>query len=330
MPRGVVGHDTTAVTSLGTVGLRRTLAVLTSVALRPSRLVRRGGLWNTILAAPLRKQSLLRQLRLVESQTEDGITVIVPVRNRPDCRLVNALRSVRLQDYPQERIATLVVDYGSNERCASRTAAMCRDFQAKYLWVPIKGPWSRAHASNIGIRRARTKFVLSTDADILFARNYFSEAVKALKDCPLSVVYSQCLDLPESCTEDLTRSARDGVRLDLDALREKAICRRAGGVYDSAGINASYTLFYHLVRGYDEHFTCYGAEDRDLERRFWWLGLSAVSLRDRSYYLHQWHSDRERIPDEEYRVAHEANDEYAMTARSIYRNRRGWGSDQQS
>jgi hypothetical protein len=290
----------------------------------PWRMRRLGGVWNTMVAVHLRRVWLASKLSRATARLNDDITVVIPVRNRVDYRLRNALISVSGQRYDQGDVRITVVDYASEPCAAAQLKCLSNEFGANYVRAEAAGPWSRAHSSNIGIRLAQTKFVVSTDADVIFAENFLCESVRALRERPLSVVYSQCLDLPESCERQLQVLASRHGPLDLDDLRRKSRAIRRYG-HESVGINASYTFFYHLIRGYDEYFKCYGSEDDDLAQRFLYLGLHPVSVSARTYYLHQWHPQHFRKPDETYACVSDENEVYYATNHSILRNQEGWG-----
>jgi hypothetical protein len=292
---------------------------LTTSPLVPWRLRHLGGPLNTLVQAPLRRRRLLRRVRALHDRPDD-LTVVIGVKNRADHRLANALASLRAQEYPEALLRISVVDYDSGAEQRRALESMCARFAAACLRVEGRPVWNRAHCQNVGIRGATTKFLLSTDVDVLFAPSYVREAVQALRSEPLSVVYSQVLDLPAAAESELSR---EGAALDLESLRRQATPRSGGDC--NAGVNATYTLFYRWLGGYDEAFEVWGSEDNDLARRFEYLGLRSVSLKERSFLLHQWHPKHQGVDAAGYEEVIRRNRRYYEREHSIVRNRAGWG-----
>ncbi|HZO62946.1 MAG TPA: glycosyltransferase [Gaiellaceae bacterium] len=251
----------------------------------------------------------------------DAVTVLIGARNRANYRLENALRSIRAQTYPASLVHAMVVDYGSDPADAARTAAMCARFEAEYVRVDGVDVWSRSRCLNVGIRRAATKFLQISDADIVFPPRYLAGCVEVLRAAPISVVGSAMLDLPEESARELERAAsEDGV---LDAWTHAG--RPRNGEPHHVSICATYTAFFHAVRGYDEFYEVWGEEDDDLHRRFVYLGLTPRTLGPDCSYLHQWHPDSERARDGENAERVRRNQLYLSQAHSILRNDGRWG-----
>lgn len=265
------------------------------------------------------KRAVLRNER---SRTDD-ITVVIGSRNRADYRLENALRSIRSQTYPADLIRIVVVDYGSDSDCAARAAEMCRRHGAKYVRVDDVKIWSRSRCLNVGIRHANTKFLLSSDADIVFPPDYLSSCVEVLRAAPTSIVGSVMLDLPEQTAGILEESARTGSELQFGSW--KRWCRPRHDHPFHPSICATYTAFFHVVRGYDEFYEVWGNEDEDLYRRFRYLGLTPRRPRRGSFYMHQWHAESARGRDGKNADQVRRNQLYVTRARSILRNDGNWG-----
>lgn len=255
-----------------------------------------------------------------ERARPNDVTVVVGVRDRADYRLANALRSLRDQTHPAELIRILVVDFGSMPANARLVEAMCAEHHADYVRVDDVSVWSRSRCLNVGLRLADTKFVVTTDVDVLFSRRYLSDAIRALDASSPSVVCSAMLDLPETSAEVLERAARSGEELQLVTWRRR--CRPRHGWESHPSICASYTALYHAVRGFDEYYEVWGAEDDDLMRRFTCLGLERKSPGPQSFYLHQWHPDADRGVGAEFT---ERNRAHLARSHSILRNDRRWG-----
>lgn len=250
----------------------------------------------------------------------DDVTVVIGIRNRVDHRLVNALRSIRSQTHPADLIRIVVVDYGSEPVSARRAEGVCDEHRADYVRVDGVGTWSRSRCLNVGLRRADTKLVMTSDADVVLSRRYLSDAVRVLRTSPTSIVCSAMLDLPEESVEILERSARVGDDLRLEAWRQS--CRPRKGWDAHPSICLAYTAVYRAVGGLDEYYEGWGAEDDDMMRRFVYLGLRRTTVGAGSFYMHQWHAAAERGRDD---ATTRRNRSYLARSHSIVRNDGDWG-----
>lgn len=284
----------------------------------PWRMTCRGGLINTMLRVPIRRLRLSRVAGRLLALGRGDITVVIGTRNQADFRLRNALRSLRTQQYPRALVKITVVDYASALPVHQEVAAVCAQFEARMIRVDNRPRWNRAHALNVGIRQADTTFTLTSDVDILFENTYISEAISALQRDPLSVIYSQTWDLPRAAIPFV---AGEVPSASFAELRAQCTARPWGD-----GINATFTHFYHLVRGYDETYEVYGVEDVDLRRRFNWFGLTARSITNRACFIHQWHPANPGKSPGEGHDACERNQRYFESARGIIRNSQDWGN----
>ena len=254
----------------------------------------------------------------------DDITIVIGSRDRVDYRLVNALRSIRSQTYPADLVRIVLVDYGSAPASARRAQSMCSEHKAEYVRVDDVSTWSRSRCLNVGIRRADTKFVITSDVDVVLSPRYLSDAVRLLTTSPLSVVCSAMLDLPEESAEVLESSAHMGESLQYDAWREWCRPRYDWELHPS--ISMAYTIMYQVVRGLDEYYEVWGYEDADLLRRFVYLGLEPKGLGSDSFYMHQWHQDAERGRYGAHAACTERNRAHFAKTHSILRNGPDWGS----
>ena len=254
----------------------------------------------------------------------DDVTVVIGVRNRADHRLANSLRSIRGQTYPAHLLRTVVVDYGSEPEHARRTERLCAEHGAAYMRVSGVSVWSRSRCLNVGLRRAATKFVLTSDVDILFSPGYVAGAVGTLRLSSLSYVCSSMLDLPEASAGVLERTARTGEALQLDTWKDW--CRPRLGWEQHPSVCMTYTALLRAVRGYDEYYEGWGWEDEDLARRLERLGARRALPGSGSFYLHQWHPEWERGRDGANALRVERNRLHFVQTQSIVRNDRNWGN----
>lgn len=303
--------------------LRRVGKRIANRELLPWRWTHLGGFTNTMLKVPVRRQLLKNHVFRKIAKQPEAITIVIGVRDRVDYKLANTLCSIRCQDCHQHSIKIMVVDYDNSQRLSNEISRICKRYSAVHLRVDNHPKWNKPHCYNIGIKLANTKYLMSCDADIIFAPTYLRTAMTFLRKEPLTVVYSQMLDLPESTVSQVQRWELDPRTEVLDDWRAISTPRSTGTCNE--GINISYTYYYHLLHGYDEYYTEWGTEDSDLQKRFQLMGLCIKSIKDYTYYLHQWHPKYASLDTGKVGVAHLKNQAYFNRMNSIVRNKDGWG-----
>lgn len=257
--------------------------------------------------------TVARSVAACMADPRDDVNVIIPVRDRCDHRIVNALRSLRAQHYDPSLIAITVVDYDSRAELISAYRAICDRYGVTYLRVENKPVWCKSHALNIAIRRTSQKYILASDVDIIFEQRYIAEAVAAVRSDPYQVVLARLLDLPEPVID-----ARD-----LEALRLVARHRYGTSSY-AVAIPFALAFFFKHIRGYDEFYKLWGKEDDDLIKRFLMLGLRKRIL-ESSFHLHQWHPKHEGVEADELARQLPLNERRLARRRTLRRNRARWG-----
>lgn len=287
----------------------------------PWRATYRGGLINTCLIAPARRLQLSWNLRKTTTYLADEVTVAIPIRNRADHRLRNALATLRAQDYPRHLVKIEVVDYGSSSDALEKVEVLCAQFEASLTKLHVTNVWNKAKCANYAIKRCRSEFLLSADADNLFPHNFISEMVHALRANPLSVVYSKMLDLEQDTLSLLIRLNEQNLNVPYAELEKLGVARGAGNKHP--GTFGTATAFFQQIRGYDEQYEEWGWEDNDIMRRFLYLGLDLISISDRAKFLHQWHPKGEGVRD--WTESRERNLRYFNSNSTVVRNPICWG-----
>lgn len=252
---------------------------------------------------------------------KEDVAIIIGVKGRLDFRLENAFKSLRNQDYNQELIKIVLVDCGSKEDFSKEFKKLCKKYNSEYIKVNGVVVWNRARALNIGIKRAGTKYVLCSDVDIIFEKNYISECIKELQKDSRKIIWATVLDLPEGGV-----SSKTNIK-EYEKIKRIAVSRNR--LQHSAypygmGINITLAKYYFDINGYDEYYTAWGCEDDDIIKRFKMLGLEAVNIFGRTSYVHQWHLMYEGLNGEEKKQI-EKNREYLKNTNSLLRNENGWG-----
>ncbi|MGM5483024.1 MAG: galactosyltransferase-related protein [Nanobdellota archaeon] len=279
---------------------------------------KRGGVKNTLFSAPLRRIWLARKISM--DTIDDSLTVVIGIRNRAGMMLYHSLDSIKRQRYERGQISCNVVDYGSNYENAREIKHITKNFGYNYIRCEAE-EWSRSKALNIGIRNSNSRYILTSDADIIFSKSYISGAVEVLKRKPFGVVYSYCLDLPEHLNDELEKKFKNNESIIVESFAHKGSKRSFK--HASFGINLTYREFYNRINGYDEYYVGWGGEDDDLYRRFLLLGLDPIVLCDKEkYYLHIWHPKYGGVLTEKRYYQMIQNSKYLHQKKSIVRNRK--------
>jgi hypothetical protein len=255
------------------------------------------------------------------------LAVVIPIRNRDGQRVRNALRSLHWQAVGPP-VQVLVVSHGSQPEVDRELAQICDDEAATLIVVGDPSqPWNKPVALNTGIRATLplVPFVMTMDADMILAPNFFEVVLERLSEEPPAFVLCQIADLPPHavlpCSCEQLLGAFDTLRA-VTKLRPR---------YGTGGIQAARRAFFFDIRGYDEDLLWWGAMDGDLVNRARLLGLEIVWIEDRTTMLHQWHprkhavlSDPREIEQAKraWRYNHQLVQSHSNLAQ---RNPHGWG-----
>jgi glycosyltransferase involved in cell wall biosynthesis len=222
-----------------------------------------------------------------------------------------------------DRLEVIVSDYGSEdidgvrERCEAAGAKVVRTQRGGH------NRWNRSAALNAGIRQgAKGKYILTTDADILFHPKTIETVVNSMEEVGSDEkVYGlvQCRDLPESMPkEDLSEWP-------WDIMEVECSMRPPWGM---GGCALFPRTFLDHVQGYDERLEWWGGEDNDLALRAEKSGLQIhwVEHPEARIY-HLWHTKalEKWKEDSRFQEVWANNRELVKTTITTYRNLEKWG-----
>lgn len=100
-------------------------------------------------------------------------TIIFGFKNRDTIRIKNCLDSLKRQTFTDFNV--IFVDYGSDEALAKDVKSIVETYDfCTYVYSDSRGyPWNRSRALNTGIRLAQGEYVVTTDIDMVYARDFF-------------------------------------------------------------------------------------------------------------------------------------------------------------
>lgn len=225
----------------------------------------------------------------------NAITIVMVIKNRDRIRFERCLQSLSEQTYPCK---VTVVDYGSQEVNVQWEREIVSKFKNVKLIEVTRDTdiFNKSRALNIGFKDATTKYILSSDIDIIYSPNFVEEVMKVLVAKPKSIVLCQKIDLD-----------KEGKEVETHEPSASGSC---------IGIE---TDWIEKVHGYDEFYTFWGREDNDLVDRAIADGYSIVWITDKTKIWHQWHelAIRPSLDDNTWY--------YQIPSKPIVRNFNQWG-----
>ena len=191
------------------------------------------------------------------------VTFAIIIRDRESSRVRNVVDSVRANGADPSFI---VIDYGSNDDFASQYRAVCESAGLAYERMYTQGlPWSRSHALNRGARLATTKFVVTSDVDMLYTTNPIAYCLANYS--PKTMYHVDAYPIP-----------RNGDR------KKARFNGRNSGPFQFIEVRA-----FQESGGYDERIKYWGQEERDWVARLQALGYRQEWLPEPHRIYHQWH-----------------------------------------
>lgn len=90
------------------------------------------------------------------------------------------LESITKLDYPKEKIAIIVVDNGSTDK----TVPLIKQYFPQVKLFPKKKNLGFAKAVNLGIKKSKCEYLLISNNDVIFAKDYLLNLVNFLEENP--------------------------------------------------------------------------------------------------------------------------------------------------
>ena len=207
---------------------------------------------------------------------------VIPVRNRKGLRLRNTLASLEAQRFPRPLYEIIVVDYGGKDSLEGWLKECAP--QARYVRTDEPGVFNEARAKNIGIRQASGSYIISTNADIVFEKNFLLALDALFAVFPDRLALCMRCDLDKGVVENHGEKVVD----ELEALRrlDSTVQRSHWWVGDC---QASKKENFEEIRGFNEDFVGWGRLDNDLRSRMEEAGKRAFWLNPFTFIAHQNH-----------------------------------------
>jgi predicted glycosyltransferase involved in capsule biosynthesis len=218
----------------------------------------------------------------------------------------------------------LIADGGSKNYDELKEYFESRDCEPliRIVKEPLGEKFERAKMNNVGVRNARTEYIMTTDVDMFFGPNFVDELLKKVN--PGTFVESRTMYWKGRHTAKIYRGELDPFT-DLDRCKVGRIKKRT----TAGGCQCAHIDQWTKVRGFDESFVGWGSEDFDLLTRMnrsgarvKWMGESRESIN----LFHQHHPKPNIKEDLACQAVNKKILNKSMSGRRPFRaNPNGWG-----
>lgn len=245
------------------------------------------------------------------------VSVVIGFRNWGIRRIRLAIESVQ-RSFGTASGEVIISDYGSLDSVENEELA--RELGCTYVYTEDTGVWSRSRALNAGFALARGELLVSTDADMIFSPQALETVIELFHSDSRAAFFLQCRDLPQGMDDEW-------VEAHPEAWAEMEQLSRLRPRWGMGGMMAISREGFGEIRGFDERFHTYGAEDLDFAQRARRAGFKTVWVNDPNVRMyHMWHPPTRKAVDKtvEGRSAVIANREIVFKDKSFVRNYMRW------
>lgn len=201
------------------------------------------------------------------------ISIIYPYRNRDLQRIENSLNSLKNQSIQEFEV--FLVDYGSEIDLAQKVENLCNEYGfINYTYHHTQfQPWNKSRALNSVIKNLQSDFCFVADVDLIFHPDFVKKAI--LLQQPEKTIYFQVGFLsPDEKTEGKSFDEFSNFRKSTS---------------EATGLSLFPLKVLKELRGFDEFYHFWGAEDTDLHIRLRNAGYEVEYYDKELLMLHQWH-----------------------------------------
>jgi len=201
------------------------------------------------------------------------LSIIYPYRNRESGILKKSLDSLKNQS--NLNFEVFLVDYGSGIDNAKSVREMCEKFNfVQYQYEPtFFQPWNKSRAINLVIKKLTNGFCFVADVDMIFHPSFVEKA--ALVQKAGTTTYFQVGFLEKEETDN------GNAFYDFKKYRQST--------YEATGMSMFPVNCLKEIRGFDEFYHFWGAEDTDIHVRLRNAGYIVEFYDSETLLLHQWH-----------------------------------------
>lgn len=201
------------------------------------------------------------------------ITILYPYRNRELTRIKRSLDS--LVDQSRKNFKVIFIDYGSKPEISVDVKKMVIEYSfLSYYYLHTENqPWNKAKALNFAIKEVDTDYCFVADIDIIFHNEFIEKSIGML-DATKSI-YFQVGYLTQEESEKNTNFENYNIA--------------SFSTAEATGMSLFLVDNLKAIKGYDEFFHFWGAEDTDVHNRLENAGYETLYYDKELLLLHQWH-----------------------------------------
>jgi len=229
------------------------------------------------------------------------------------------LKAIQWQTYIDFEL--LIADGGSSnyEEIKSYFEKHNGNISMRIVQYKFKGPFQRALMNNVGIRNARSDYIMTTDVDILLAKDFVKTLMKYVGENKF--VASRTMYL-KSKQVKMIHNKKLNLYNDFTSCHLGRVKKRT----TIGGCECMHINGWNKVHGFNEKYIGWGSEDYDLYTRVGKAGIKRVWLpekREQCMLFHQSHPKTDIKKDLEYQ---KSNKKILNNIKSFVANENGfWG-----
>lgn len=200
------------------------------------------------------------------------ISIIYPYRDRDINRVEKSFESLRIQSALDFEV--FFVDYGSKSFFSKQVYSLCSTYDfVTYRYFPTQfQPWNKSKALNVIIKNLTSEFCFVADVDLIFHPDFVKKA--QLLQRPETAIYFQ--------VGFLRPDQKEGENyFDYTNYRKSTS--------EATGLCMFPVKILKELRGFDEFYHFWGAEDTDMLVRLNNAGYKTTYYDKEVLMIHQWH-----------------------------------------
>ena len=201
------------------------------------------------------------------------LSIIYPYRNREIKAFKNSLESLKRQTCYDFKV--YVADYGSDIDRAREVKLLCEHYPfLDYEYFPARfQPWNKSRALNALIKQLKTDFCFVADMDMIFHPQFIEKAL-SLQEKDKTVYFQVGFLKPN-------KNVQKGKFEDFKHYQKSTP--------EATGLSMFPVTVLKELRGFDEFYHFWGAEDTDMHARIKNAGYQVEFYAKKVLLLHQWH-----------------------------------------
>lgn len=187
--------------------------------------------------------------------------------------VLNSLES--LDGQTSKDFEVYFVDYGSDFEISNKVKDLCEKYPfINYKYYSVQNqPWNKCRALNSVIKKLNKGFCFVADVDMIFDPNFIKKAIQLQE--PNKSIYFQVGFLSP---QDIAKNGK---------FQEFQTYRKSSN--EATGLSMFPVEVLHELRGFDEFYHFWGAEDTDIHERIKNAGYQLEFYAEEILMLHQWH-----------------------------------------